>query len=136
MVTEQPARDIALEAIEPPTVDLEGTRQQRLSRVDLDLVRTKRRDANRLGFAVLLLHFRTHCRFPRSHAELEPGLVADVMAQLGIATASSGAIELTDRTAERHRAEIRTLLGFREATVSDGEVLTEWLRDHAVADNR
>jgi len=136
MVTEQPARDVALEAIEPPTVDLEGTRQQRLSRDDLDLVRTKRRDANRLGFAVLLLHFRTHCRFPRSHAELEPGLVADVMAQLGIATASSGAIELTDRTAERHRAEIRTLLGFREATVSDGEVLTEWLRDHAVADNR
>ena len=98
MVTEQPAGDVALEAIEPPTVDLEGTRQQRLSRVDLDLVRTKRRDANRLGFAVLLLHFRTHCRFPRSHAELEPGLVADVMAQLGIATASSGAIELTDRT--------------------------------------
>jgi len=58
------------------------------------------------------------------------------MAQLGIATASLGTIELTDRTAERHRGEIRTLLGFREATVADGEALTEWLRDHAVSDSR
>jgi TnpA family transposase len=137
MVTPHPAEDVALEFSEPsPAVDREGTRQQRLSRADLDLVRTKRRDANRLGFAVLLLHFRTRCRFPRTDAELEPGLVADVMSQLGIATALSGAIELTDRTAERHRAEIRSLLGFREAIVADADALTEWLCDHAIADSR
>ena len=137
MVTPHAAEDVALEFNEPsPAVDREGTRQPRLNRADLDLVRTKRRDATRLGFAVLLLHFTTHCRFPRTDAELEPGLVADVMAQLGIATASTGTIELTDRTAERHRAEIRSLLGFREATVVDGDALTEWLRDHAVADCR
>ena len=32
---------------------------------------------------------------------------------------------LTERTAERHRAEIRALLGFREVTVADGEVLSD-----------
>jgi hypothetical protein len=42
----------------------------------------------------------------------------------------------SDRTAERYRAEISELLGFREATVADAEGLTEWLRDHAVADTR
>ena len=136
MVTPHAAQDFALEFNEPsPAVDREGTRQPRLNRADLDLVRTKRRDATRLGFAVLLLHFTTHCRFPRTDAELEPGLVADVMAQLGIATASTGTIELMDRTAERHRAEIRSLLGFREATVVDGAALTEWLRDHPKSAN-
>ncbi len=91
MVTPHAAEDVALEFNEPsPVHDREGMiRQQRLSRADLDLVRTKRRDANRLGFAVLLLHFRSHCRFPRTDAELQPGLVGDVAAQLGIATAST-----------------------------------------------
>jgi hypothetical protein len=137
IVTQQPTEDVALEFVETSTTaDRCCARQQRLSRSDLDLVRTKRSDANRLGFAVLLLHFRKHGQFPRTDCQLERGLAPDVMAQLGIATASLGTIELTDRTAERHRAEIRTLLGFREATVADGEALTEWLRDHAVSDSR
>src|SRR5271167_1837663 len=137
IVTQQPTEDVALEFVETSTTaDRCCARQQRLSRSDLDLVRTKQSDANRLGFAVLLLHFRKHGQFPRTDSQLERGLAPDVMAQLGIATASLGTIELTDRTAERHRAEIRTLLGFREATVADGEALTEWLRDHAVSDSR
>ena len=41
---------------------------------------------------------------------------------------------LTGRTAERLRAEIRTRLGFREATISDAEMLTEWLRDHVAGE--
>ncbi len=41
-----------------------------------------------------------------------------------------------DRTLERQRAEIRALLGFREATVADAEALGTWLRDHAVARTR
>lgn len=41
-----------------------------------------------------------------------------------------------DRTLERQRAEIRALLGFREATVADAEALGAWLRDHAVAETR
>jgi hypothetical protein len=110
-------------------------RPQRLSPSDLKLVRSKRGDGNRLGFAILLLHFSTHGRFPRAESELDPELFADVMAQLGIASMLLP-LMVTDRTAERHRAEIRELLGFREATVADAEGLTEWLRDHAVADTR
>jgi hypothetical protein len=110
-------------------------RQQRLNPADLALVRNKRRDGNRLGFAILLLHFRTHGRFPRAESELDPEVFADVMAQLGIASTPIP-LMVTDRTVERHRAEIRELLGFREATVADAKALTEWLRDHAVADTR
>lgn len=41
---------------------------------------------------------------------------------------------INGRTAERYRAEIRLRFGFREATVNDADMLTDWLRDHAVAD--
>ena len=41
---------------------------------------------------------------------------------------------LTGRTAERLRAEIRVRFGFREATVADADMLTEWLRDHVAGE--
>ena len=44
--------------------------------------------------------------------------------------------DAADRTAERQRAEIRALLGFREAGVADAEALGAWLRDHAAARTR
>jgi len=92
--------------------------------------------ANRLPFAVLLLFFREHGRFPRAPKEIEPSAVAEVARQLGIRPVSVDALLVSERTLKRHRAEIRALLGFREATVADGEALTEWLSHHAVADNR
>jgi hypothetical protein len=75
-------------------------RQQWLSPADLKLVRNKRGEDNRLGFAILLLHFRTHGRFLRAESELDPELFADVMAQLGIASTLL-LLMVTDRTADR-----------------------------------
>lgn len=106
-----------------------------LTPADESLIAAKSR-ANRLSFAVLLLFFRAHGRFPRAAENIEPDTVADVARQLGIELASTEDLALSERTVERHRAEIRTLLGFREATVADGEALTDWLRDHAVAESR
>jgi TnpA family transposase len=102
---------------------------------DERLIAAKSR-ANRLSFAVLLLFFRAHGRFPRAPEEIEPSAVAEVARQLGIQPVSVEALLVSARTLERHRAEIRAVLGFREATVADGEALTEWLCDHAVADSR
>jgi len=106
-----------------------------LTPADESLIAAKSR-ANRVPFAVLLLFFRAHGRFPHTQEEIEPDTVADVARQLGIGLAAAKSPAVSGRTVERHRAEIRTLLGFREMTVADGEVLTEWLCDHAVADNR
>ena len=36
------------------------------------------------------------------------------------------------RTIKYHRAQIRTFLGFREATVEDGKALAAWLVDHVL----
>jgi hypothetical protein len=85
--------------------------------------------ANRLGFAVLLAFFRGYGRFPRTAAEVDRVIVDEIARQLAIEVPGDFSLSLSGRTAERHRAEIRALLGFREATVADAALLEAWLRD-------
>ena len=106
-----------------------------LTPADALLIAAKSR-ANRLSFALLLLFFRVHGRFPRVPEEIAPDTVAHVARQLGTEPAPASSSMVSGRTVERYRAEIRTLLGFREATVVDGQALTEWLRDQAVRESR
>ena len=109
-----------------------------LTLADRPLVEAKRW-ANRLRFAVMLLFFRARGRFPRAVAEVDGAAVAKLARSLGVPEPSIVEPLLpdaADRTAERQRAEIRALLGFREAGVADAEALVPWLRDHAVARTR
>ena len=99
---------------------------------DHALVMAKSR-ANRLGFAILLVFFRDRGRFPRAESEVDRNRVEELTRQLNLTEPIDGALTFTGRTIERHRAEIRTLFGFREATVADADMLTEWLRDHVAA---
>lgn len=109
-----------------------------LTLTDRPLVEAKRW-ANRQRFAVMLLFFRARGRFPRAAAEVDGTAVAELARTLGVPEPSIAQPLLpdaADRTAERQRAEIRALLGFREAGVADAEALGDWLRDHAVARTR
>jgi TnpA family transposase len=99
---------------------------------DLALILTKHH-ANRLSFAVLLAFFRDQGRFPRTASEVDDLLVEEIAQQLAIAIPADFTLSLSGRTAERRRAEIRALLGFREATVADAELLEGWLREQAAA---
>ena len=96
------------------------------------LVMTKN-SANRLGFALLLSFYRAHGQFPKKPTEIESGSVARVARQLGVEANSHDGYDTASRTWKRHRAEIRALLGFREATVADADLLEEWLRDQVPA---
>ncbi len=87
--------------------------------------------ANRVDFALLLLFYRAHGRFPNESKEIEPGAVGKVVQQLGMAGVSHDGLNTAARTGKRHRAEIRALFGYRKATVADAERLSEWLRDQA-----
>jgi hypothetical protein len=82
---------------------------------DHALVMAKSR-ANRLGFAILLVFFRDRGRFPRAESEVDRNRVEELAQQLNLTEPIDGALTFTGRTIERHRAEIRTLFGFREAT--------------------
>jgi Domain of unknown function (DUF4158)/Tn3 transposase DDE domain len=89
--------------------------------------------ANRLNFAVLLMFFRDCGRFPSPGSEVARLIVEEIARQLSIEVPGDFSPSLAGRTAERHRAEIRAWLGFREATVSDAELLEAWLRDQMPA---
>jgi len=109
-----------------------------LTPADRLLVEAKRW-GNRLRFAVMLLFFRARGRFPRTMAEVDEDAVAGLSSTLGVPAPDSQAALLSDfddRTLKRQRAEIRALLGFREATVADAEDLGAWLCDIAIAETQ
>jgi hypothetical protein len=86
--------------------------------------------ASRLRFAVLLLFYRAHGRFPTAPEEIDSEAVALVARQLGLEPEDrSNYVDMTSRTGKRHRTEIRSLLGFHEASVADATMLEAWLRD-------
>ena len=107
----------------------------RLTEADHALVAAKPKRA-RLEFAMLLLSFRAHGRFPRPAAESAPVQLARVARQLGLVPRPPGRGVIPARTLKRYRAEIRALFGTRQATIRDAEDLVDWLRDHAVAGTR
>ena len=93
---------------------------------ELERSRAKR-GANGLGFALLWKFFVQHARFPRGRSEFPDEVVAFVARQLRVPASELGLYEWSGRTIERHRSEIRLLLGFRECTVADQDVAVEWL---------
>jgi TnpA family transposase len=96
---------------------------------EMALLENKTEENNRLGFAVLLKFFQISARFPRSKQEVPKIVVSYIARLLGVSPRLFKQYEWVGRTFERHRAEIREFLGFREFTVADGEELTAWLCD-------
>jgi len=99
-----------------------------LTPADHAFVMTKNRE-NRLGFAILLAFVQDRGRFPRAESEINRSEIDELAHHLNVALPLPNVPILSGRTSERHRAEIRAYLDFREATVADAEMLTAWLRD-------
>lgn len=104
-----------------------------LSRAESALVANKKRE-NRIGFAALLLFYRSAGRFPTCSEEIDAELLAYLADHLGVPPRIYG--DGLSRTIKRYRAEIRAFFGFREATRKDGDDLITWLCDHAVTQTR
>lgn len=83
--------------------------------------------AGLLGLAVSLKFYIQHGRFPRYRTELDDEAVVFVAAQLRVDSSALSSYDWTGRTAERHRAQVREHLGFRECSVGDADKLTAWL---------
>jgi hypothetical protein len=95
-----------------------------------------KRDVNALAFALLLKFFQVHGRFPRGRVEFPHDVVGFVGRQLGVAASELGFYEWSGRTVERHRAQIRELLGFRECGVTDYATAADWLVEHVTQAER
>lgn len=95
---------------------------------ELEIIREKQ-GVSRLGFAVLLKFFHFEGRFPDGPHEVPVVVLHFVAQQVGVKPDLLKEYSWQGRTVERHRAIIRTLLGFREPTVKDAETLETWLID-------
>lgn len=85
--------------------------------------------ATRLGFGLLLKFFEQEGRFPRHVGELPKAAVDYMAGQVKVDPALLAEYDWSGRSIERHRAQVREALGFRESTRADEDVLAEWLAD-------
>ena len=92
--------------------------------------------ATRLGFAVLLKFFQLEGRFPRHLQEIHGAAVEYLARQIGVPAGEWVQYDWDSRAAKYHRGQIRSQLGFREATVEDGEALGIWLDEHVLHQDR
>ena len=99
---------------------------------DLELLANKA-PATRLGCALLLKYFQYEGRFPPHKGDVPPAAIVQVAQQLGVPPELYAQYAWTGRTIELHRAQIRQALGFREATVQDGDELAAWLGQEVLA---
>lgn len=84
-------------------------------------------EANSLGFALLLKWFQYEGRFPSRRIEVPQVVLTYLAQQLAIPSERFSAYEWQGRSIQRHRAQVRHLLGFREATIQDRQPLADWL---------
>jgi hypothetical protein len=90
----------------------------------------------RMGFAALLKFFQAQGRFPSSECDVPEEAVEYLVRQTKVAPLSWAEYDWQGRTIKYHRAEIRSLFGFREAMVEDCEAVMSWLREHLLAQER
>lgn len=103
---------------------------------ELSMATASRTSSNQLGFALMLKWFQFEGQSPNRKQDIPPGIVDFLAQQLSIEPEAFKSYTLQGRTAERHRAQIRQYLGFRETTVEDAETLTKWLVESVLPQER
>jgi Domain of unknown function (DUF4158) len=98
-----------------------------LTQAEFELLRN-RTDRSRFGFAALLKFFQVEGRFPSSSKEVPTAALDYLADQLGLSRDGFAEYDLSGRSGERDRAQIRSLVGFRRVTLDDAEELVGWLR--------
>lgn len=93
-------------------------------------------EPSRLGFAVLLKCFLYEGRFPLYKGDIPSPVITYIAQQIGIAPERLQEYDWNGRTIKAHRADIRTLLGFREATEQDSRALGDWMLAHRLPKER
>jgi hypothetical protein len=96
---------------------------------ELELVK-KKVGAGQIGFAILLKYFQRMARFPDNQAEITAPVIRYIASQLQADPSLYSQYNWQGRTIKNHRAEIRELFGFRTATLSDSEAISDWLIAH------
>ena len=104
--------DLWARHLEPPTDEREIARHFTLTRDDIDLIVTKRTDATRLGFALLLLYLRSPGRVLEAGEVPPDAVLAYVARQLGVSASGFDDYAARDTTRRVHLAELMRASGY------------------------
>ena len=91
-----------------------------LTHAEFELLRN-RTDRSRFGFAALLKFFQVEGRFPSSSQEVPTAALDYLADQLGLSRDGFAEYDLSGRSGERDRAQIRSLVGFRRVVLQPQE---------------
>jgi hypothetical protein len=95
-------------------------------------VSDQRTPRGRFGLAVLLKFFQFEGRFPSYHKEVPLPAVDDVAGPLAVPAIPWFDYPVKGRSGSRDREQLRTSLGFRQATSADAEHIQCWLSQEVV----
>ncbi|MFS0635990.1 Tn3 family transposase [Mesobacillus foraminis] len=96
-----------------------------------ELIQLKRGNT-KLGFAVMFKFFQYEARFPHTKGEIPKTVIEYIAKQLEMNPDIFSEYDWNGRTITYHRSEIRTYFGFREATLQDVDLMTDWLCKHVL----
>jgi TnpA family transposase len=107
-----------------------------LSEFDQKLLSARRRDGNRLGFALALCALRFLGFFPDETARVPDEALSFLSSQIGVSPDSRDTYGKRARTRTDHQIEAMAALGFRRQTGPDRHALVEWLTRRALEHDR
>jgi Domain of unknown function (DUF4158) len=91
-----------------------------------------KRGNSKLGFAVMFKFFQYEARFPHTKSEIPKTVIEYIAKQLEMNPDVFSEYDWTGRTITYHRTEIRTYFGFRETSLQDVDLMTDWLCNHVL----
>ncbi|KAF2988975.1 DUF4158 domain-containing protein (plasmid) [Methylocystis sp. MJC1] len=124
------------ELFDPPRDPAAIVRHYTLSPDDLTLIRQRRRDANRLGFAVHLAYLKFPGRVLGSEETPAPEMLAFLARQLGIESGAYLEYAQRDETRREHLGEIQSHLRVRPFSRGDYRSVAEIATDEAIGTDR
>jgi hypothetical protein len=124
------------ELFDPPTDPAAIVRHYTLSPDDLALIRQRRRDGNRLGFAVHLAYSKFPGRVLGSEEAPAPDVVAFLAHQLGIELGAYGEYAQRDETRREHLGEIQSYLRVRPFSRGEYRSVAKIATEEAIGTDR
>jgi Domain of unknown function (DUF4158) len=121
---------------DPPTEPRELVRRYTLTETDLAMVRRRRGDHSRLGYALMLCYLRYPGRSLRTNERLPAALVSFVTEQVDVRPEAIGDYLASEQNRRRQAAELQNRLRFRPFGKHTAAELADALHPRALENDR
>jgi TnpA family transposase len=121
---------------DPLTDQRELVRHYTLSEADITMVRRRRGDHNRLGYALMLCYLRYPGRPLHAGERPAAALVSFVADQIDVLPDTINEYLASEQNRRRHAVEVQDQLGLRPFGARAAAELTSWLLPHAIENDQ